>query len=104
MPFPQNERTMQINLKFLVVEGAPEAFGEAQFAFELEGYSAGDLVRELINKYGNKSERVFLTNGHYETNLQMIVNGRKYVPPERMDEFLLQAGDTIIFTHLVEGG
>jgi hypothetical protein len=95
---------MQINLKFIVVEGAPEAFGETDFVFELAGNSAGDLVREIMRKYGTPSERVFLTNGHYETNLQIIVNGRKYVPPERMDEFLLQAGDTIIFTHLVEGG
>lgn len=95
---------MKINLKFIVVEGATEAFGAPEFAFELTGSSAGDLIRELMGKYGVPSERVFLTNGHYETNLQIIVNWRKYVPPERMDEFLLQAGDTIIFTHLVEGG
>ena len=95
---------MQIHLKFIVVEGATEAFGETEFAFELAGSSAGDLVREIMSKYGAKSERVFFTNGHYETNLQIIVNGRKYVPPERMDEFRLQAGDTLIFTHLVEGG
>jgi hypothetical protein len=95
---------MQINLKFIVVEGAPEAFGATEFAFELEGSSAGDLVREIMRKYGTPSERVFFTNGHYETNLQIIVNGRKYVAPERMDEFQLQAGDDIIFTHLVEGG
>jgi hypothetical protein len=95
---------MQINLKFIVVEGAPEAFGATEFAFELEGSSAGDLVREIMREYGAPSERVFFTNGHYETNLQIIVNWRKYVTPERMDEFLLQAGDTIIFTHLVEGG
>ena len=95
---------MQINLKFIVVEGAIEAFGETEFAFELAGISAGDLVREIMREYGAPSERVFFTNGHYETNLQIIVNGRKYVPPDRMDDFLLQAGDSLIFTHLVEGG
>lgn len=95
---------MKINLKFIVVADAPEAFGETEFAFELAGSSAGDLIRELMGKYGAPSERVFLTDGHYESNLQMIVNWRKYVPPERMDEFLLQEGDTIVFTHLVEGG
>ena len=95
---------MKINLKFIVVEGATEAFGETEFAFDLAGNSAGDLIRELMGKYGAPSERVFLTNGHYESNLQIIVNWRKYVPPERMDEFQLQDGDTIIFTHLVEGG
>ena len=95
---------MQINLKFIVVEGATEAFGATEFVFELAGSSAGDLVRELMGKYGAPGERVFLTNGHYESNLQIIVNWRKYVPPERMDEFPLQDGETIIFTHLVEGG
>jgi len=95
---------MQINLKFIVVEGAREAFGETEFAFELEGRSAGDLISELIKKYGAKSERIFLANGHYEINLQIIVNWRKYVPPERRDEFELHDGDHVIFTHLVEGG
>ncbi|MCK9364533.1 MAG: MoaD/ThiS family protein [Syntrophales bacterium] len=95
---------MQINLKFIVVAGAQEAFGATEFAFDLKGSSAGDLVREIISKYGSLSKRVFLTNGHCETNLQIIVNGRKYVPPERMEDFHLQPGDTIIFTHLVEGG
>lgn len=95
---------MNIHLKFIIAEGALEAFGETEFTFELAGSSAGDLIRELMGKYGAKSERVFLTDGHYESNLQIIVNWRKYVPPERMDEFLLQEGDTIVFTHLVEGG
>jgi molybdopterin converting factor small subunit len=95
---------MQINLKFIVVEGAQEAFGKTEFAFELEGKNAGDLIRELMKKFGEPSERVFLTDGHYENNLQIIVNWRKYVPPERMDEFQLQEEDNIIFTHLVEGG
>ena len=95
---------MQINLKFIVVEGAREAFGETEFAFELEGKSAGDLIQELMGKYGAKSERVFLANGHYEINLQIIVNWRKYVLPERMGEFALHDGDHVIFTHLVEGG
>jgi len=95
---------MRINLKFIVVTGAQEAFGATEFSFELAGSNVGDLVREIMEKYGTPSKRVFLTKGHYEPSLQIILNGRKYVPPERMDEFPLQAGDTIIFAHLVEGG
>ena len=95
---------MQINLKFIVAKGAQEAFGATEFAFELTGSSVGDLVHEIMQKYGAPSKRVFLTKGHYETSLQIILNGRKYVPPEQMDEFPLQAGDSIIFAHLVEGG
>jgi hypothetical protein len=95
---------MKINLKFITVEGALEAFGEKEFAFELAGSSAGDLLREMVAKYGAKSERIFFTRGRYNTNLQIIINWRKYAPQGSMDQFLLQAGDTVIFTHLVEGG
>jgi len=95
---------MQIHLKFIIVEGAHEAFGRTDFTFELEGVSAGDLVRELMKNYGSPAEHVFLADGHYEENIQIIVNWRKFVPPERMDDFQLQDGDNILFTHMVEGG
>jgi len=32
------------------VAGAQEAFGATEFAFVLKGNSAGDLVREIIDK------------------------------------------------------
>jgi molybdopterin converting factor small subunit len=64
----------------------------------------GDLIQEIMKTYGKKTEKVFLTNGCYENNLQIIVNWRKYVSPEKMDEFIIQEGDTIIFAPLLDGG
>ena len=95
---------MRVNLIFLEVEGAREAFQETKFAFDLKGKCVGDLIREVMQSYGVKTERVFLTNGRYENNLQIILNWRKYVPPEKMYEFLLTEGDTIVFAPLLDGG
>jgi molybdopterin converting factor small subunit len=95
---------MKINVKFLEVEGAREAFGETKFTWDLQGSNVGDLIREIMAVYGQKTDRVFLTDGRYEPNLQIIVNWRKYVSPEKMDEFIIREGDTIIFAPLLNGG
>lgn len=95
---------MKVNLKFIEVEGVLEAFGETKVTFNLKGNSVGDLIQEIMKTYGKKTEKVFLTNGCYENNLQIIVNWRKYVSPEKMDEFIIQEGDTIIFAPLLDGG
>lgn len=95
---------MKINVKFLEVEGAREAFGENKITFDLKGTSVADLVLEIMKVYGEKTEKVFFTNGCYENNLQIIVNWRKYVLPDKMDEFMLHEGDTILFAPLLDGG
>jgi molybdopterin converting factor small subunit len=97
-------KQLQVNLKFIEVEGVREAFGETKVTFDLKGKTVGDLVREVMKYYGVKTEKVFFTNGHYENNLQIIVNWRKYVSPDKMEEFILQDGDTIIFAPLLDGG
>lgn len=95
---------MNVTIKFIEVEGVREAFGANKLAWDLKGKSVGDLVREVMVAYGPQTEKVFFTNGHYEANLQIIVNWKKYVSPERMDEFMLQEGDTILFAPLLDGG
>ena len=68
---------MLVNVKFLEVAGAKEAFQETNFVFDLKGGSVGDLIREVMQSYGVKTEKVFLTNSGHENNLQIIVNWRK---------------------------
>lgn len=95
---------MKVNLVFLEVEGAREIFGGLRFAFDLQGSTMGDLIDEMMKRYGSKSESVFLDGGRYQGNLQVIVNWKKYVLPEKMNEFALNDGDIIIFAPLVDGG
>ncbi len=95
---------MKVNLVFLEVEGAREAFGNLRFAFELHGKTMGDLIDEIMHTYGPKSQELFLKDGHYQGNLQIISNWKKYVLPEKMNEFALTEGDTIIFAPLLNGG
>jgi molybdopterin converting factor small subunit len=95
---------MKVTVKFLEVEGVRGTFGESIIVFDLQGNSVGDLIREVVKVYGKKTERVFFTDGRYENNLQIIVNWRKYVSPETMDDFILHEGDTIIFAPLLDGG
>jgi len=95
---------MKVNLVFVEVQGAREAFGSLRFAFELHGETVGDLVDEIMHTYGPKSQELFLKDGHYRGNLQIIVNWKKYVLPEKMNEFVLAEGDTIILAPLLDGG
>lgn len=95
---------MKIDVKFLEVEGAREAFGDSRIVFDLKGNSVGDLIREIMRTYGKSTAKVFLTNGCYEKNLQIIVNWKKYVSPESMEDFTIHEGDTIIFAPLLDGG
>lgn len=95
---------MKVNVRFLEVEGAREVFGDNKIVFNLQGASIGDLLREIMQTYGEKTDRVFLTNGRYENNLQIIVNWRKYVSPNQMDDFMIREGDTVIFAPLLDGG
>jgi hypothetical protein len=95
---------MKVNLVFVEVQGAREAFGNLRFAFELHGKTVGDLIDEMILTYGPKSQELFLKDGHYRGNLQIINNWKNYVLPEKMNESVLSEGDTIIFAPLVDGG
>ena len=45
---------MKVNLVFVEVQGAREAFGSLRFAFELHGKTVGDLIDEMILTYGPK--------------------------------------------------
>jgi molybdopterin converting factor small subunit len=95
---------VKVNLVFLEVEGAREIFGSLRFVFDLQGSTVGDLIDEMMKRYGSKSQSLFLKGGHYQRNLQIIVNWKKYVLPEKMNEFALTEGDTIIFAPLLDGG
>ncbi len=95
---------MRVNLVFLEVEGAREIFGGLRFAFDFQGSTVGDLMDEMMKRYGSKSQSLFLKGGRYQGNLQIIVNWKKYVLPEKMNEFTLTEGDTIIFAPLLDGG
>jgi molybdopterin converting factor small subunit len=95
---------VKINLVFVEVQGAREAFGSLRFAFELHGETVSDLIDEMMKRYGSKSQSLFLKGGRYQRNLQIIVNWKKYVLPEKMNEFALTEGDTIIFAPLLDGG
>ena len=95
---------MKVNLVFVEVQGAREAFGSLRFVFDLQGSTVGDLIDEMMKRYGSKSQNLFLKDGRYQGNLQIIVNWKKYVLPEKMNEFVLAEGDTIIFAPLLDGG
>jgi molybdopterin converting factor small subunit len=95
---------VNINLVFIEVHGAREVFGELRFSFELHGKTVGDLIAELINMYGLKCQGLFLREGQYRTNLQIIKNWRNYILPETINEYALAEGDTLIFAPLVDGG
>lgn len=95
---------MKVTVKFIEVEGARETFGETKITWDLRGNTVGDLLREIMEAYGPKTEKVFFTDGHYEANLQIIVNWKTYVDPDKMDTFMLNEGDTILFAPLLDGG
>ncbi len=95
---------MKINLVFIEVRGAREAFGSLRFPFELQGETIDDLMDELMKTYGPKSRELFLRDGRYRQNLQIIHNWRSYILPETMNEYVLAEGDTLIFAPLVDGG
>jgi len=65
---------MKVNLVFLDVEGARDAFGSLRFIFDMQGSTVDDLIAEMMKRYGSKSQRVFLKDGHYKGNTQIIVN------------------------------
>jgi molybdopterin converting factor small subunit len=95
---------MTVHLVFIEVEGAKDAFGAPKFDFVMKGQHVADLVTELMDGYGEKSAPVFLRDGRYNENLQVIVNWRTYVLPDKRSDFTLSEGDTIIFAPFVGGG
>jgi molybdopterin converting factor small subunit len=94
---------VKVSLVFLEVEAAREIFGELRFTFDARGSTVSDLLDEIMDRYGSKSQGIFLKGGRYQ-GLQIIVNWKTYVLPEKMSEFTLTEGDTIVFAPLVDGG
>jgi molybdopterin converting factor small subunit len=95
---------MTVHLVFIEVEGAKDAFGAPKFDFVMKGQNVADLVTELMDEHGAASQKVFLRDGRYNDNLQIIVNWRAYVLPDKKSDFMLSEGDTVIFAPFVGGG
>lgn len=95
---------MKLYLKFLEIFEADDIFGARIFEFNFKGNTVEDLIFELIEKYGLKAKVLFFNKDEYRSNLQIIINWRKYVSPNLMDKFILNEGDTIIFAPLTDGG
>lgn len=95
---------MTVHLVFIEVEGAKDAFGAPKFDFVMKGRTVSELITELMDEHGTTSQKVFLRDGRYNDNLQIIVNWRTYVLPDKRSDFMLSEGDTVIFAPFVGGG
>ncbi len=89
---------MKIHLKF---HGMPILYKtlkkKKEFPFEFSGKTVGDLIKELIRKFGISVKKALLDNsGSIDMEIRVVLNEKEYLMENRM-ETSLNNGDTLTF-------
>jgi molybdopterin converting factor small subunit len=87
--------------------GFPEIrgrWGTDSTELDFEGSTVGDLLQRFQSDHADPAgTKVLGREGRLDPDVQLIRNGREWLPPDRLDE-TLSDGDEITLVVLVAGG
>lgn len=89
---------MNVHLRF---NGMPILYKtlkkKKEFAMEFSGKTLGDLITELVKKFGTAMKNALLDDkGDIDMEIRVVLNGKEYLIEDRMEK-LLNNGDTLTF-------
>jgi molybdopterin converting factor small subunit len=94
---------MKVRLRILL-PALPEAMGSREAETEFPGETVKDLVDHLVARYGQRARTALLDeNGRLDPVVQVLLNGREWIPHDRLDR-ALEDGDEVMFALMLAGG
>lgn len=95
---------MKINMEFLGLPIVSDVVGKKKMELNIPGNTVKDAIDELIRLYGNKVREAFYdAKGNFNLIIQITLNGKSFIPPNKHDTSLTEE-DTLIFMLLLAGG
>ncbi len=96
---------MKINVEFLGLPMVSDVVGKKKLELVFSGETIKDVIDELIRHYGTKVRNAFYdSDGKFDVMIQIALNGKSFIPPEKHQSPLLSEGDTLMFMILLAGG
>jgi MoaD family protein len=94
---------MNVHLK-IFLPTLPEAIGDNELDFEFSGATVNDLIKSLVERYGQKARQaLYDEKGEFDPLVQVLLNGEQWVTQDRLDT-TLQDGDSLVFMMMMAGG
>jgi MoaD family protein len=94
---------MKVHLKILL-PALPEAIGSKELQVDLVGHTVNDLIKYLVSRYGRKAkEALYDRDGQLDPVVQILLNGERWVPHDRLDT-VLHDGDEVMLAIMLAGG
>lgn len=79
--------------------------GKEKFQLDFEGTNLQGVLNEIVNTYGTEARKILYdSKGAFNANIQILVNGKEWVPPHKYKETFLREGDTLSLVILLPGG
>ena len=96
---------MKIHVEFLGLPMVSDVVGKKKLELIVSGETVKDVIDELIKQYGKKVRNAFYdSEGKFDVMIQVALNGKSFIPPEKHQSPLLREGDTLMFMILLAGG
>jgi hypothetical protein len=96
---------MKINVEFLGLPMVSDVVGKTRLELVFSGETVKDVIDELIQQYGKKVRNAFYdSDGKFDVMIQIALNGKSFIPPEKHQSPLLREGDILMFMILLAGG
>lgn len=95
---------MKITVEFLSLPLVTRITGSKSVNLDFRGRNIGDLIGEIVKKYGEEVRRFLLDDsGKLDVTLKLLLNKKQWLSREQTDT-LLKDGDTVTIMMLVGGG
>ena len=96
---------MKVRIEIVGLEVLSDLTGNKAFDFNFQGTNVKDLLEDLVHKYGEKVREVLYDGeGAFDPMIQIVLNGKDWVPAYRHENTLLHDGDTLSLVVLLAGG
>jgi molybdopterin converting factor small subunit len=95
---------MRIKLHMIGLPLLTRVIGKRDVDFEVAGNTVGDLVEEILARYGEKAEAALLdVDGKFNQTIWILLNEKAYVQPHRLNT-ILHPGDEVTLMIMMFGG
>jgi molybdopterin converting factor small subunit len=79
--------------------------GKKKLRLEFDGTNVNNVLDELVRRYGMKAHAILYdSKGSFNPDIQVVINGKEWVPTYKHSETFLREGDTLSFVILLPGG
>jgi len=80
------------------------AVGRKELELALDGRTVGDLVRQLVSRYGQRARDALLDEqGQLDLEVQLLINRTTWINRDQLDT-ALDDGDEVMILMLMAGG